>query len=57
VLALCVKHLSRMALGGSGNNTSVVVRGSHEPLVVSRLCGEAGKQPVSGLRRLLQRVA
>jgi len=40
-----------------GNNTFVVVQGSHEPLVVSRLCGEAGKQLVRGLRRLLQRVA
>jgi len=40
-----------------GNNTLVVVKGSHEPLVVSRLCGEAGKQLVRGFRRLLQRVA
>ena len=40
-----------------GNNTLVVVKGSHEPLVVSRLCEEAGKQLVRRLRELLQRVA
>jgi len=40
-----------------GSNTVVVEKGSHEPLVVSRLCGEAGTQLVRGLRGLLQRVA